>query len=196
MTTGSFLICSWAGGGNTQPAIYLGQRLRLRGHRVRFLGWPSMAGVVEAAGLEFAAYPSLAPWPEGEPIEAHWDLMSEALFGAGTTDDICSAALADMPDVLVLDCMLHAGFVAAERLPAATVALVHVLYQPFVHDWGDAAMELGVAAELARADQVLAVVPAGLDDPGPLPPGTSYRSRHGPDARAAPRGPRRAHRAW
>jgi UDP:flavonoid glycosyltransferase YjiC (YdhE family) len=174
MSAGSFLICSWAGGGNTTPAIYLGQRLRQRGHRVRLLGWDSMAERVTAAGLEFASYPSVPSWPVGVPLDDEWDRMVEAVAGEGTTADILAVADADMPDVLIVDCMLKAGLLAAAQLPVRTAVLVHVLYHPFVYDWGNEALEFDLGEAYARADQVLAALPAVFDTPGPLPVNTHY----------------------
>lgn len=172
--SGSFLICSWAGGGNATPAIHLGQRLRRRGHRVRLLGWESMERGVTDAGLEFCSYPSVPPWPRGVVHEDDWERLTEALFGAGTADDVVDAAEADMPDVLVVDCVLRAGFDAARRLKVPTTALTHVLYQPFVHEWGERALEVDVSALLGQADQVLNLSPPTLDEPGRLPDGTHY----------------------
>ena len=51
-----FLIATWDGGGNTIPGFNLGSRLARRGHRVRMLGWSSMAGQAAVAGIEFTAY--------------------------------------------------------------------------------------------------------------------------------------------
>ena len=44
-----FLIVSWDGGGNAPPALNLGARLTNLGHRVRLLGWDSMASRAAAA---------------------------------------------------------------------------------------------------------------------------------------------------
>jgi UDP:flavonoid glycosyltransferase YjiC (YdhE family) len=59
-----FLIASWDGGGNTPSAFNLGSRLVRRGHRVRMLGWATMATRAASAGIEFAGYPTVPRWPE------------------------------------------------------------------------------------------------------------------------------------
>ena len=73
---GRFLIVSWDGGGNAPPALNLGARLVRQGHQVRLLGWESMASRAAAAGVEFATYPSVPPWPPDLTFE-------DALGGTG-----------------------------------------------------------------------------------------------------------------
>ena len=41
----------------------LGARLVRQGHQVRLVGWHTMASRAAAAGIEFANYPSVSPWP-------------------------------------------------------------------------------------------------------------------------------------
>jgi UDP:flavonoid glycosyltransferase YjiC (YdhE family) len=179
-----FLIATWDGGGNTPPAFNLGSRLARRGHRVRMLGWESMAARAAEAGIEFAKYPSERPWPAGLSHEGGWvDYIEPMLFGAGAKKDILSQAAAFGPDALVLDCMLGAGFAAARELRLPAAVLVHVLYSPFAHAWGDEVMHTSVSGLLAEADSVLALVPPGFDEPSALPANTRYV---GPITRPAP----------
>jgi UDP:flavonoid glycosyltransferase YjiC (YdhE family) len=86
--------------------------------------------------------------------------------------------------------MMGAAFAAAERLGLPTAVLVHVLYRPFVHQWGQFVLDpgpgraaLGTApppssspAELmAGVDLVLALTPPGFDFDGPdVPANTHY----------------------
>ena len=78
-------------------------------------------------------------------------------------------------DVLVVDCMLTAGYAAARRLRLPVVSLVHPLYQPFVHQWGSEVLGTDVARPARRrAAAVLALQPPGFDHPEPLPDGTTY----------------------
>src|ERR1700726_5127717 len=111
-----FLIATWDGGGNTTPELHLGTRLVRHGHRVRMLGWESMADRAAAAGLEFTPYRSMAPLPKNTRLEELWDSVDLLLHGAGVRDDILAESTVFAPDVLVLDCMLGAGFDAAQRL--------------------------------------------------------------------------------
>ncbi len=170
-----FLIATWDGGGNTPAAYNLGSRLAGRGHRVRMLGWQNMAQRARAAGIEFAPYPSEPPWPPGLSQDDGWqDHLEPLLHGAATRKDILAEATVFAPDVLVFDCMLGAAFDAARELRLPTAVLVHVLYQPFVHLWGDGVMRASVAALLADADRVLALVPPGFDEAVTLPANTRY----------------------
>ena len=180
---GKFLIASWDGGGNTIPGFNLGSRLARRGHRVRMLGWSSMAGQAAVAGIEFTAYRSVPPWPDDLTQDDGWERLVPLLHGPATRDDILAEAAAFAPDVLVVDCMLGAGFGAARQLRLRTAVLMHVLYQPFVGAWGDHVMDASVAGLLAEADRVLALVPPGFDEPGQLPANTSYT---GPISRPVP----------
>jgi len=169
-----FLILSWDGGGNTPAAYNLGGWLSGRGHRVRMMGWAAMAGPAADAGVEFTAYPSVPPWPADLRHEDGWARIEAALFGTATEQDIITEARAYAADVLVIDCMLTAGYAAAQRLHRPVVSLVHPLYQPFVHQWGSSVLGVDVAALLQQSDRVLALQPPGFDHPGPLPDNTTY----------------------
>jgi UDP:flavonoid glycosyltransferase YjiC (YdhE family) len=173
--TSKFLIVTWDGGGNTPSAFNLGSRLARRGHRVRMLGWESMAKRAADAGIEFVAYPSERPLPAGLSHDEGWlDYVEPMLFGEAARRDILAEAAAFGPDVLVLDCMLGAAFAAARELRLPAAVLVHVLYSPFVNAWGDEMMHRSVAGLFAEADRVLAMVPPGFDTPSELPANTSY----------------------
>src|SRR5207344_2357191 len=65
--------------------------------------------------------------------------------------------------VLVVDCMLGAGFAAAAALELPTAVLVHGLDSEFAHGWGDQMMHTSVVDLLAPAGQVLALTPPGFD---------------------------------
>jgi UDP:flavonoid glycosyltransferase YjiC (YdhE family) len=185
--SGRFLIVSWDGGGNTWPALNLGARLVRQGHQVRLLGWESMASRAAAAGLEFAAYPSVPPWP---PELAFEDALEErllpALAGPGTRDDIVTEAKGFAPDVVVVDCMMSAGLEAAHVLGLPRAVLVHLPYSAFRYEWGDEAAREQKARFLGEAGAVLALMPPGFDRPCPLPANTTYV---GPITDPSPRQP-------
>jgi UDP:flavonoid glycosyltransferase YjiC (YdhE family) len=172
--SGRFLIVSWAGGGNMPPALNLGARLVGQGHQVRLLGWESMAARAAAANLEFAAYPSVPPWPAGVDLEARWDeLAVPALHGSATRDDIVAQADRFAPDVLVVDCMMGAALDAADLLGLPTAVLFHLLYSAFVYEWRDEAAQVEMVRRLDHFEAVLALVPPGFDAPCLLPANTS-----------------------
>lgn len=169
-----FLICSWDGGGNTPSAYNLGARLVEAGHQVRLLGWPAMAGRAQASGLGFRAYASMEPWPVGLSLDQGWDRMAALLGGSATRDDILAEAAEFGPDVVVVDCMMLSAFEAAKQLGRPTAVLLHVLYAPYVLEWGDGVLQTCLADLLAATDLVLALTPPGLDRPCVLPANTSY----------------------
>jgi UDP:flavonoid glycosyltransferase YjiC (YdhE family) len=172
---GRFLIVSWDGGGNAPPAINLGARLVRRGHHVRLLGWESMASRAAAASVEFAAYPSVPPWPPGLAFEdALEERLLPALLGAGTRDDILAGADRFAPDVVVVDCMMDAGLEAAHLLGLPSAVLFHLPYAAVRYEWGDEATRAEKARLLDAAAAVLALVPPGFDTPCPLPANTTY----------------------
>jgi UDP:flavonoid glycosyltransferase YjiC (YdhE family) len=160
---GRYLILSWDGGGNTPAAINLGQRLVDRGHRVRLLGWESMATRARTAEVELRTYGSVPYWPSTKSQDDNWPELTRLLHGAATRDDILSEAEAFDPDVLVIDAMLGAGFDAAAQIGCPSAALVHVLHSSFVHEWGDGVMQRSVRGLLAGVDRVLALTPPGFD---------------------------------
>ena len=174
--SGRFLIATWDGGGNTPPALNLGARLVHQGHRVRLLGWESMATRAAAAGVEFASYPSVAPWPPGLSLDDEWEQRARpALHGTGTRDDIVAAGADFAPDVVVLDCMLGAGFSVAATLGLPTAVLVHVMYAPFRYEWGEYMLAVtDVAPVLDGVGAVLALTPPGFEAPCALPANTTY----------------------
>jgi UDP:flavonoid glycosyltransferase YjiC (YdhE family) len=173
---GRFLVVSWDGGGNTTPALNLGGRLVRDGHHVTVLGWSSMAAAVADAGLAFAAYPSMPPWPDGVMQEDLWtELVEPMLHGPTTVAEIVDVAQIVRPDVLVIDCMMGAAFAAAAKLGLPTAVLVHVRYRPFVDMWGDQVMRASAIDLLSSADRVLALTAPGFDgDAASLPANTTY----------------------
>ncbi len=128
---------SWDGGGNTPQALNLGARLVCQGHQVRLLGWESMASRAAAAGVGFATYPSVPPWPPGLAFEdALEERLPPALAGPGPRHDILTDAKGFAPDVVVVDCMMDAGLEAARMLGLPRAVLVHVPYCAFMYEWG------------------------------------------------------------
>ncbi len=167
---GRILIATWDGGGNTPSAFNLGARLVRQGHAVRLVGWESMAARAAVAGVEFTTYSSVPPWPAGLTLEDGWeDRVLPALLGPATKDDIVSEARDFVPDIVVVDCMLGAGFDAAPTLGLPTAVLVHILYSSFMYEWGDQATHSERARLLGESDVVFALVPPGFDAPCPVP---------------------------
>jgi UDP:flavonoid glycosyltransferase YjiC (YdhE family) len=186
---GRFLIVTWEGGGNVPPAVALGYQLSRAGHDVRVLGPRSVGGGVSAAGLRFVPCPSVPAWPEDVVLEDDFSLLDTLLNGDGVVADVAAEARREPADVLVVDCMMGAALAVAEHIGVPTAVLVHVLYRPFVDQWGQFVVSPGPraglgltpvegpapASLLARAAAVLALVPPGLDfGAGDCPANTTY----------------------
>ncbi len=171
---GRFLIVSWDGGGNTPPAFNLGARLVRRGHRVRILGWESMAARAASAGLEFASYRSMVPWPDSLRMDDDLDRLEHLLHCRATRNDVIAESESFEPDVLVVDCMMGAALFAARQLRVPTAVIVHLLYSAYVDGRFDDLMNGSVQELLAATDRVLAVMPRGLDKPVEVPRNTMY----------------------
>ena len=170
-----FLIASWAGGGNTPPAFNLGTRLVRRGHRVRIVGWPSMAQQAPNSEVEFAPYRSMRPWPEDLSLDDGWEGVKRLLRGAGTRDDIVAEAGAFGADALVVDCMMGAAFAARALLGLPAAVLTHVLYSAYASSgWGDELLEGSMDELFGATDSVLALTAPGFDSPVRLPSNTAY----------------------
>jgi UDP:flavonoid glycosyltransferase YjiC (YdhE family) len=169
-----FLIASWAGGGNTPSAFNLGTRLVRRGHRVRIVGWPSMEDQAAAAGIEFAPYRSMRPWPHDLRLDDAFADMMELLRGDATRDDIVAEARAFDADVLVVDCAMGAALSARAELGLPTAVLVHVLYSAFASGWGDDMLGGAMDELFGATDLVLVLTPPGFDGPAQLPPNTAF----------------------
>lgn len=187
---GSFLIVTWDGGGNVPPAIALGARLVRAGHRVRLLGPATVADAATGSGIEWVPYRSIPPWPEGLAHEDDWDGLMTILNGRPMIDDLVAAVREEEPDALVVDCLMGAALAVGESLGLPTAVLIHVLYQPFVQDWGHQVVDVvrprialglepvdasSVRGVLGKAQRVLALTPPGFDFPiAELPANTSY----------------------
>jgi UDP:flavonoid glycosyltransferase YjiC (YdhE family) len=134
-----------------------------------------MAGQAAAAGVEFATYPSVPPWPVGLAFEDAWEeRVMPALTGAGTRNDILAEAHAFAADVVVVDCMMDAAFEAAIALGLPAAAFVHLQFHDWRYEWLDGVERENRERFLDQMDAVLALVPPGFDTPGPLPPNTTY----------------------
>jgi UDP:flavonoid glycosyltransferase YjiC (YdhE family) len=170
-----FLILSWDGGGNTPPAFNLGAHLVRRGHAVRLLGWPPMAGRAAAAGVEFAPYASVPPFPPDVDLDDVFvERVQQALSGAATKQDILDEARGFAADVIVVDCMIDAGLDAARTLGLPTAVLFHILYSLYMHVWGDPPTLAERWRVFEETDLVLALVPPGFDEPCAVAANTSY----------------------
>jgi MGT family glycosyltransferase len=132
MVSGRFLFVSWSGGGNTAPTYPLVHQLVARGHQVTILGQSVQSETARALGARFAPL-GVPDWTPGKSLEEEPDVFFELLFGPTVGAVVLERITQDRPDVVVVDCMLASGLAAAERSGIPSAAVVHVLYNQFVH---------------------------------------------------------------
>jgi MGT family glycosyltransferase len=127
-----FLFVTFDGGGNVPPALGLVRRLVRRGHEVRVLGPSALAERITDSGGIFRAFSRELDWgPPAPGVMAEENPNVAELLAIMCSLELAQDVIAEAEtaDVLVVDCMLPAALLAAERIEAPTVALVHTLYQ-------------------------------------------------------------------
>lgn len=132
MVSGRFLFVTWSGGGNTAPTYPIVRQLVARGHEITILGQSVQSETARALGARFAPL-GVPDWTPGRSLEEESDVFFELLFGPAVGAMVLERVKQDPPDVIVVDCMLVSGLAAAERSGIQSAAIVHVLYNQFVH---------------------------------------------------------------
>lgn len=170
-----FLFATLDAGGNLPPALGIARDLVRAGHRVRFLGEPQQAGLVEATGAEFHAYAHSFPMAPADHMSAlqQISMMVSVFTDAGIARDVVEEARHDPPDVVILDCLLLGAIDAASRAGLRTVVLVHSFYAFFDGPFRRtpitaviAARGLGPRRVMKRADRILVCSDPLLDPAG------------------------------
>jgi hypothetical protein len=134
-----FLLVSWDGGGNLGPELSIARRLIARGHTVRLLGDPTLAGEARASGCAFSAWRTAphkqAPGREndifkdyelGGPLQLIDTYMREFLaepappWVADTLQELECRPV----DAVLVDFALPAALIAAQRLKLPTATLM------------------------------------------------------------------------
>jgi UDP:flavonoid glycosyltransferase YjiC (YdhE family) len=170
---GTWLMVTWAGGGNVNPFLGLAGHLLARGNRVGALATASLRPRLAAAGIE---------------------VVGAADGWLPDADEVGQAVEGFAPDALIVDYMLTGALCGAERSGLPTVALVHTLYTELLVDGAPHPMGMSGSIEaindvrigiglapiahhadlLAVADVVLVTAPRELDAPGELPSNVAY----------------------
>jgi MGT family glycosyltransferase len=130
--SGRFLFVTWAGGGNVNPVLALGARLRGRGHQVRVLGpRRGLRERFEAEGIAYHAHRSGEEWTQGEALRRPPPGSEEQrrAFLRGLCEDVLSEIAREPTDAVIVDYMQPAALCAAEQSGLPVAALVHTLYQ-------------------------------------------------------------------
>lgn len=127
----SFLLVTWAGGGNVPPLTVLAGTLAGQGHRVRVLGPRGMAARFSGAGIAFQAHRSADEWTDGHPIDWSGPPPTEAqrmAYLRGMAEDVLAECDREPADALVVDYMQSDALAAAEATSLPFAAFVHTLY--------------------------------------------------------------------
>lgn len=120
------LFLSWPGAGNQVPAAGLAAELTARGHQVIFAGYDVQRERFEQAGYEFRRLETAdSRWPTSPPEDWMPALVDLVWACPDHLTDLPKLLADEAPDVLVIDCLMYAALVAAERSGIPTLALVH-----------------------------------------------------------------------
>lgn len=137
-----FLFVTIDGGGNLHPALTLAQRMRQRGHEVRFLGGSSQQQAIGAAGFHLAHYRAapdidltnrerspVRDWVD-DPETVFAALCDRVWFGpsASFSRDVLDELEREPADALLVDYFVPGALVAAERVGVPTAALWHTTF--------------------------------------------------------------------
>lgn len=135
-----FLLVLWDGGGNVPPQLGIARRLVARGHDVRVLTEPSLAGEVTGVGARFVSLRTApnrvdrAPesdfvrdWEARTPIGEFARTRDRVLIGpaARYAADVLAELRREPADALVVDWLLFGGALAGEAAGVPTALICH-----------------------------------------------------------------------
>jgi len=138
----SYLFATCDAGGNLQPELVLAERLRARGHVVRFLGHRSQQRSVRDAGFGFRPYRTAPEWDWNEPdtapvrdwelkpLQAFAELREKVLFGPASVfaADVLDEIEAEPTDAVAVDSFLFGAMAAVERSGLPSAVLWHTVF--------------------------------------------------------------------
>lgn len=114
----------WDGGGNLTPSLGIAAELQRRGHDVAFHGRPDMVDRAIAAGMTATALAAAR-----DDLERFSFLPMPTVFGftgsPAVGRELVDVAVAEKPDVLVVDAMFAAALDVAPQIDAPSVVMVH-----------------------------------------------------------------------
>ena len=123
-----FTFVTWDGGGNLPPAVGIAQELMARGNEVRFLGYLSQKGAIEARGFAFSALPRSGDfdlYAECAPEQRLPAIIRNVWACPEHLDDIPDALAAHPADVLVVDFLIQGALAQARRSEIPVAVLAH-----------------------------------------------------------------------
>jgi MGT family glycosyltransferase len=186
------------GGGNLRPELAMAERLRARGHHVRFLAASSQRDAIEGAGFQIDRYdkapnlnlsdPATGPvrdWID-DPQTVFTALCDHVWFGpaAAFASDVLDQIARSPVDAIAVDYFIPGGLAAAEKAGVPAVALWHTTFGEWpawnqgLPALNQARATIGLDAvtdvydQYRRIDRVLVLTSALFDfavEPQPMP---------------------------
>lgn len=124
------VIVTWQAGGATQPAIGLGRLLTEHGHRVRIVAPTRYAARIDAAGCAHRIFPRRLEFDAARgAAEDQEQYMFSTFFGRTLPATLHAELEAEPADVVVVDFLLRSTACLAERLPVASVLMLHMAHR-------------------------------------------------------------------
>jgi UDP:flavonoid glycosyltransferase YjiC (YdhE family) len=174
----NMLWLNWSGGGNLPPSLGIARALTQRGHKVTFAGRPEMLPRVNAAGFRAIevtqAYAQVDAYPAGTPVTS----AACYLTSPAVTEELTRIISAESPDMLLIDAMFPAAFMAAREFDLPSVMFCHTFLRRFIDMWRNTISMWNGMREKAgfgtlpgadelwrRADRIIVTTAAELDEP-------------------------------
>ena len=122
------LIATWLGGGATLNALRIGRELAQRDHTVRVSAPVRFSDAIRKLGCEPVPHPQRAEFDmaHGRALDDQEGFMRDTFFGPDLADAVAAVVADRRPDVILVDYLLRAVMVRAEKLGLTTAALVHM----------------------------------------------------------------------
>lgn len=142
------LFVTWDGGGNVPPALGIAAELERRGHHTRFVGHETQRAAITAAGFDFTAYRTAAPFSSADSNSPTrmMALFSDKAMGA----DVLTELERQPADVVVVDCLL-AGPMRACAVAGVTYVSLEHMFDGFLRTfWARGPMGLASRAKGLR----------------------------------------------
>jgi len=128
------LVVTWDGAGNLPPTLAILSALKARNHEVLVLAHDSQKEDILSAGGDFRSYPAAPQIDQGKSV-AGFDFNAWfRQFNDEAAMDFMELALAEDPNVIIIDSMMGPTISAAWSTGTKIVALVHAAYS-FMAPW-------------------------------------------------------------
>ncbi len=149
----SILFVTWDGGGNVPPAVGIATELSRRGHDVRLMGHPSLAGRFDGSGLAFQGFERARPF---RSTDSNSPLALAATFGDRAMGRDVVAELRRRPaDAVVVDCLLFGVMDALAADGRDYLLLEHFYDEYLMRRWLRGPMGVAMALKRIPAHRLL-----------------------------------------